>query len=77
MLSDFTFLAQILSSSIQCLWTAPRMFLMVSFLRLETVRRPRCSWKTPSKRQIDSSRNAYNWSMIFSLSTEYSVIGQL
>lgn len=68
-------LAQILSLSIQSLWTVPRMFLVVSFLRLEIVRRPRLFLEDIFK--VASSRITYNWLMIFSVSTEYSVIWQL
>lgn len=46
---------------------------MVSFLRLETVRRPR--WFLEDIFKVSSSsRIAYNWLMIFSLRTEHSVI---
>lgn len=62
---DFTFHAQIWSSFIKCLWIVPRMFLVVSFLRLETVRTSRWFLKNISK--MTSSGIPYNWFVIFVL----------
>lgn len=59
------FRAQIWSSFIQCFWTVPRMFLMLSFLRLETVRTPRWFLEDISK-MTSSSGIGYNWFVIFS-----------
>lgn len=58
------FRAQIWSSFIQCLWIVPRMLLIMSFVRLETVRIPQ--WFLKNISEMASSGIAYNWFVIFS-----------